>query len=712
MALFIIKSAIDKGKRVAFLCNRITLVEQSSRRFKAAGVSHGVIQGGSTRDPTSQVVVASIQTVANRGLPEVDLIIIDECHTASGSRAYRELIARDIKTRVLGLSATPWSKGLGKSFKELGGALFESVVVATTVPELIAQGWLVDVEVWAPSEPDLSKVSTVAGDYNERELGDAVDKPALIGDIIKHWFKHAEGKPTVVFATNIAHSEHIRDEFIAHGITAEHVDCYTTMQEREAIFGRMRSGETLIMCNVGVLCEGVDFPAWEAMILARPTKSLIRFIQCVGRAIRVHDNISVIYNRYREIRNVCRGDALDAGRNAGEHGGRGYGFKMWDCEEDGVQALEPPERGVFHSEGAHLPAESESRKGAETSGKLFNGGNPWEKLQRAPIGGTGLDAEPTGPATGEPQGREQAEQLHGEPGVGDQQGEFHSRSLAWLIPGTTEGGCTQKKQADGVAGAGDKGRPEVLSSWSIDATGEKIRRTDNDNQRNKGWKELGACFVARNEVEAELAVRSLRELHDGCECLLVVVGDSDTGAARRIDGVIVKTKAIILDHSGSCERLGYPTDHIERELCDGTPKTSAASKEKKEKLPKKCVKCNHLKPAGVSECPACGHKPTRKSDVEVEDGTLQKLERKSGTKMTAKEYLATLPQQEIWSGLLSICKPAAASHRFKEIYGAYPEKMSSKPGPASQSLIQWERSRRIAYRSAMAGGKITSRTRS
>lgn len=463
MALFIIKSAISKGKRIAFLCNRITLVEQSSRRFKAAGVSHGVIQGGSTRDPTSPVVVASIQTVANRGLPEVDLIIIDECHTAAGSKAYRDIIARDTKTRVLGLSATPWSKGLGKDYKELGGALFESVVIATTVPELIAQGWLVDVEVWAPSEPDLSKVSTVAGDYNERELGEAVDKPALIGDIIKHWFKHAKGKPTVVFATNIAHSEHIRDEFLANDITAEHIDCYTLPAERVKIFERVRSGETLVVTNVGVLAEGWDFPACEVMILARPTKSLIRYIQMVGRVLR-------------------------------------------------------------------------------------------------------------------------------------------------SSPG--------------------------------------------------------------------------------------------------------KTKAIILDHSGSCERLGYPTDHIERELCDGKPKPASASKEKKEKLPKKCVKCHHLKPAGVSECPACGYKPTRKSDVEVEDGTLQKLERKGATKMTSKEYLATLPQQEVWSGLLSICKPAAASYRFKEIFGTHPANMGSKPGPASQSLIQWERSRRIAYRSAMAGGKITSRTRS
>jgi len=287
MGFEIIRGAQAKGKRVAFLANRIHLVDQTCRRLALAGFEFGVLQGQNTHRLWADVLVCSVDTVASRGgLPtDVDLIVIDEAHACAGTVAYRKIMKGK---PVIGLTATPYSKGLGKHYDELGGSLFERVVIAARIEDLIRDGYLVSADIWAPGEPDLSGVKITAGDYNEKQLGDAVDKAALIGDIVTHWFKLAHNTPTVVFATNISHSKHIVEQFLANGVSAEHIDCYTDDLERQAILGRVTSGQTMVISNVGILAEGWDFPACKTLILARPTKSLIRYLQMAGRVLRPH----------------------------------------------------------------------------------------------------------------------------------------------------------------------------------------------------------------------------------------------------------------------------------------------------------------------------------------------------------------------------------------------------------------------------------------
>ena len=283
MGFEVIRGAQAKGKKVAFLANRLHLVDQTCRRLTQAGFEYGIIQGANTQGPWHSILVCSIQSVASRGLPDVDLLVIDEAHACAGTKAYRDVMAGK---PCIGLTATPYSKGLGKHYDELGGALFERVVIAARIEDLIRDGYLVSADIWAPSEPDLTGVHVVAGDYNEKELGEAVDKAGLIGDIVSHWFKLANNTPTVVFATNIAHSKHIVEQFQAAGVTAEHIDCYTSDTDRQAILARVASRETMIISNVGILAEGWDFPACKTLILARPTKSLIRYLQMAGRVLR------------------------------------------------------------------------------------------------------------------------------------------------------------------------------------------------------------------------------------------------------------------------------------------------------------------------------------------------------------------------------------------------------------------------------------------
>lgn len=294
IGMSIIKGAIAKGKRVVFLCNRINLVGQASKRFYRAGIDHGVIQGDNTRNIDQPVIVASIQTVARRGMPDCDLIVIDEAHGVAGSKDFRSVIMNRSAVPVIGLSATPFSKGLGKHYTELQGPLFEALTVATSIQELIDDGFLVDCEIYAPSEPDMTGIKQSKNafgemDWSDADIGRATDKPQLIGDIVAHWMKLSNGLPTVCFASNIDHSKHIVESFRAVGVAAEHIDCYTDEAERAAILQRVETGETTIISNVGILTEGWDFPACRTMILARPTKSLIRYIQMIGRVLRPHE---------------------------------------------------------------------------------------------------------------------------------------------------------------------------------------------------------------------------------------------------------------------------------------------------------------------------------------------------------------------------------------------------------------------------------------
>jgi superfamily II DNA or RNA helicase len=180
-------------------------------------------------------------------------------------------------------TATPWrldGKGLGRMYGEL--------VVVASVQQLIDEGFLVRPRVFThPVRPDLSKVAvTSGGDYDEEQLAAAVDKAALIGNIVEHYRQHASGLRAFAFAASVEHSIHIADAFNAAGIAAEHVDGTTDSAVRDAALERFRSGQTMILANCGVYTEGTDVPEAKCAILARPTKSRILYFQCGGRVLR------------------------------------------------------------------------------------------------------------------------------------------------------------------------------------------------------------------------------------------------------------------------------------------------------------------------------------------------------------------------------------------------------------------------------------------
>lgn len=285
VACAIIKSAVERGSRVIFVAHRKELIDQASRKLDQFGIDHGVIMASHWRKrPQEQVQVASIQTLARRELPQADLVIIDEAHL-SLAKSYLDVLEALPRAVVLGLTATP-IRADGKPL----GAVYRDIVSVSDVAQLIRAGFLVRPRHYAPERPDLTKIGLKGADYDERELSVAVDKPDLVGNIVKHWGTIAGGRTTAVFAVNIAHSKHIVAQFLGAGIRAEHVDGTTPRHQRDAILARFASGETTVVSNVGVFTEGYDNPRISAVILARPTLSLALYLQMAGRGLRPDDH--------------------------------------------------------------------------------------------------------------------------------------------------------------------------------------------------------------------------------------------------------------------------------------------------------------------------------------------------------------------------------------------------------------------------------------
>jgi superfamily II DNA or RNA helicase len=280
LAAEIIRGALAKGKRVVFVVPALSLIDQTVAAFEAEGIHCvGVVQGFHPRTDRDQPVpVCSIRTLARRKRPEVDLVIVDEAH-----ELHKEIfrwMADCPEIMFIGLSATPWSRGLGKYYDDL--------IIVSTTDELIEQGYLARYTVFAPSQPDLAEVRTVAGDFHEAELAEACDKPALVGDVIATWLTRGEGRPTLCYGVNRAHAEHLQQRFLEVGIAAAYVDCFTDRIERERIFDRFRAGDVKVISNVATLGTGLDLPQVSCLVDASPTKSEIRFVQRIGRGLARH----------------------------------------------------------------------------------------------------------------------------------------------------------------------------------------------------------------------------------------------------------------------------------------------------------------------------------------------------------------------------------------------------------------------------------------
>ena len=300
--------------RMLIIAHRSELIEQSSRSLDKYRIKHGVLAGTmkDKRDLTQAIQVASIQTIthpANQCLIEdlkFDFIIIDEAHHAVAS-SYQKLWEFCPDAKKLGVTATPWRMN-NNGFAQI----FDAYIPSMSIKEFIQKGWLATYQYYSiPISSELLKSIDsirefdIEGDYKNSALAEVCDTLKIRAQLYDSYAKNALGKKGIIYSISREHSEHICSQYQSHGVSIENIDSKTPAKVREAVINAFKNGEIDIIVNVDIFSEGFDCPDIEFIQLARPTKSLVKYIQQVGRGLRkngdkrciILDNVGM-YSRF------------------------------------------------------------------------------------------------------------------------------------------------------------------------------------------------------------------------------------------------------------------------------------------------------------------------------------------------------------------------------------------------------------------------------
>lgn len=288
----LVAAAVKSNLSVLVLATRTKLVSQLHGRLCEFGVNHGVLAAELPHlgDRFQSVQVASVDTLHRRciemrkiELPPADVVIFDEAHLAAAATRQRILNAYPNAWRF-GFTATP-ALTSGRSLRDQ----YDELVLGPTKQELIAKGALVPARIFnkpVMSKDELQKIPKLAGEYQGSAASKLMSRPKLIGDAVQNWLTIANGERTLLFACDKKHGALLAQEFSKAGIAAEQITDEDEELERGKMIERLESGKTNVLINCFLLSYGVDIPSVECIQLARPTRSLILYLQAVGRAER------------------------------------------------------------------------------------------------------------------------------------------------------------------------------------------------------------------------------------------------------------------------------------------------------------------------------------------------------------------------------------------------------------------------------------------
>jgi superfamily II DNA or RNA helicase len=283
LGMRICNEAMQKGKRAVFLCDRTTLIDQTSDVAEKYGLKdHGIIQANHwRRDPDQLLQIASVQTIAKRQFwPKMDVLVVDEAHTM-----YKAWTDYAVQTgaAVIGLSATPFSTGMGK--------IFSNLINATTMHDLTVSGVLVPMRIFSCTKPDMKGAETAGGEWTDKAAEERGMK--IVGDVVTEWRRFAENRKTIVFGATIAHCKELAKQFIDQGVMAAVFTSETTKAERKMLLDEYRKADSVlkVLISVEALAKGFDVPDVGCVCDARPLrKSLSTAIQMWGRGLRSAPN--------------------------------------------------------------------------------------------------------------------------------------------------------------------------------------------------------------------------------------------------------------------------------------------------------------------------------------------------------------------------------------------------------------------------------------
>ena len=363
LAAHLIGGALSKGTRPLFTCPAISLVDQTVRSFEFEGIRDiGVMQAQHVRtDRHAQVQVASVQTLIKRELPGVDFLLIDEAHRHW--KGFAEMLDGPWKDKIaIGLTATPWVKGMGLRWT--------SLIIPATIPQLIEESLLTPTTLYVPEQiADRGNIAVQKGEFTEASSSAEMKQSRIIGNVVDTWKKLGPGEKTFMFCVNLDHARAQMAAFIDSGIPFGYIDAQTPAEERTLQFKKMKHGEIAGIASVGCLIAGVDEDV-RCIIDAAPTKSEISLVQRWGRGIRTAQGKTALIG-------------LD---HAGNNTADGLGL-FWEIFHDHLDTRKPHEKGVAY-EGEKKP--KKPRKCAACN-VLIPAGSAMCKNCGQPLHSTGIE---------------------------------------------------------------------------------------------------------------------------------------------------------------------------------------------------------------------------------------------------------------------------------------------------------------------------------
>ena len=249
------------------LTHREELKEQHERLFRNLGIENAR--------------VAMILTEANRlgRYPTPALIVADEAHL-SRSNSWMKVI-RHYDTWTVGMTATP----VRLDGKPLGD-VFDTMIVGVDVKWLIEHQNLAPYEYYAPTAIETDGLRTVAGDYVVSDLEKLMKERAIYGNVIETYRRFAPGERSIAYCVSVSHARFVSEAFNSAGIRAEAISAGTLPRRRQEIMEAFRRGDITVLCNVGIISEGVSIDEVTCCMLLRPTESVALGIQQMMRCMR------------------------------------------------------------------------------------------------------------------------------------------------------------------------------------------------------------------------------------------------------------------------------------------------------------------------------------------------------------------------------------------------------------------------------------------
>ena len=280
---------------ILIVAHRVELIEQISKSLGDYKISTNIIASGKKKVlPFVNVYVASIQTLTHYQNStfakniKAQFVIIDEAHHALAT-TYKKLWAMYPEAKMLGVTATPWRMN-HQSFTDL----FDKLVLSMPVKEFINQGYLAPYKYYSlKSDSVIHKtIDDIEldrfGEYRESSMEEKMDIGSIRAQLLNSYQALAKGKKGIIYAINITHAKHICEEYELAGYNVVSIDSKTPAEVRKKMVDKFKNGGIDIIVNVDIFSEGFDCPDIEFIQLARPTRSLVKYLQQVGRGLRTN----------------------------------------------------------------------------------------------------------------------------------------------------------------------------------------------------------------------------------------------------------------------------------------------------------------------------------------------------------------------------------------------------------------------------------------